>query len=112
MGYNGLFMGCARGYWLDILKRLRSEFGAGPFMWSSVYKKCPEITKSNLTRLKSSEWIEMDGKKKKTGMWKLTGSAFRLLDRIEDEQRRQRRVIRRHQNVGRLNLRKVTLRRL
>jgi hypothetical protein len=97
MGYNGLFMGCARQYWIDILKDLQHEFGAGPFMWSSVYARCPDITKSNLTRLKSSEWIVMDGKNKKTGMWKLTPGAVSLLGRVEEEKRRQRATPRRRQ---------------
>ena len=94
MGYNGLFMGCARQYWIDILKDLKTEFGDNPFMWSSVYARCPAITKSNLTRLKSSEWIEMYGKKKKTGMWRLAPGALQLLNRIEAEQRHQATMVR------------------
>jgi len=78
MGYNGLLMGCAREYWSDILRKLYREFGNQPFQWSTVYSRIPSITKSNLTRLKSSEWIRMVGKNKKTGMWALSDGAVRF----------------------------------
>lgn len=91
MGYNGLLMGCARQYWLDILRDLRTKFGDRPFTWSEVYVRCPSITKSNLTRLKSSEWIKMVGKNRKTGMWVLKPGTLTLLRDIDTNSNVRRR---------------------
>jgi hypothetical protein len=60
MGYNGLLMGCTREYWFGIIKKLYSAFGNGNFTWSDVTRRYPEITKSDLARLKCSSWIVKD----------------------------------------------------
>ena len=78
MGYHGLFMGCAREYWLDKVQKINRGFGKRPFQWSEVYSQFPDISKSDLTRLRSSSWITMVGKDKKTGLWRLTDGAVRL----------------------------------
>lgn len=83
MGYHGLFMGCARKYWTDILVRLHKRYGNRNFKWSQVYTEFPDISKSDLTRLRSSSWITMVGKDKKTGMWRLTQSAENLCKSLE-----------------------------
>jgi len=76
-------MGCAREYWTDILKRLHKKYGNQPFRWADVYQQFPDITKSNLTRLRSSDWIKMTNQDKKTGMWKLTNDAVRFCNTLE-----------------------------
>ena len=58
MGFSGLMMGCSRAYWANILKLIYNTYGTGNWSWGELQKKYPEITKSNLSRLKCSEWIK------------------------------------------------------
>lgn len=77
-GYNGLLMGCARNYWLGILKKIYSSFGTQPFEWSQVFKYYPEISNSDMRRLKCSNWFKKHSKNKKIGLWTLPPEAIRL----------------------------------
>jgi hypothetical protein len=93
--YKGLLMGCAKTYWVEKIKVLydtyykpsrENETGAPqyPFEWSDVYKRAPDITKKDLTRIKSSRWIEKDiVTRGKVNRWVLSQDAISLCSQIE-----------------------------
>ena len=79
-------MGCTKRYWKEIIMKIYSSFGTNSFSWSDVTRRYPEINKSNLSRLKCSEWIVKDkrmvGKPirgaQKYVMWRLPPEAIAL----------------------------------
>jgi hypothetical protein len=58
MGFNGLLMGCSSIYWRGILEKIYKIAGNANFSWGDIYRNYPEVSKSDLSRLKSSEWIK------------------------------------------------------
>lgn len=94
MAYNGLLMGCTREYWVDIIRKIYNSYGIDKsWTWGDLQKKQPSITKSNLSRLKSSEWIVKDGEikvKDKTGKkqirivrWRLANEAHNVCNCVK-----------------------------
>jgi translation initiation factor IF-1 len=55
--FAGLLMGTSGEYWRDIIKKIYSVAGTNQFSWNDVTSRYPEITKSELSRLKCSEFI-------------------------------------------------------
>jgi len=85
--FNGLMMGCSRGYWKNSIENIYKISGTGSFTWSQVMKTYPDMTKSILSRLKCSGWICKDkrpiivnGKSviPKTVLWRLHPEAISL----------------------------------
>ena len=89
--FTQLIMGCARGYWTDILITLCDEFKQEnyTFKWSDAYGRTEKysniedrdvITKKHLTRLRSSEWIIKcpKDKKDKVAAWKMCPIAIKM----------------------------------
>lgn len=79
MVYKGLLMGCTRGYWLGIIKKIYQTFGTEKFTWSDVQRRYPEISKSDLSRLKCSSWIKKRGKREKISLWSLPTEAIQII---------------------------------
>lgn len=86
IAFNGLMMGCTKRYWKEIIMKIYSSFGTNSFSWSDVTRRYPEINKSNLSRLKCSEWIVKDKRNMgkpvrgapKSVMWRLPPEAVAL----------------------------------
>jgi hypothetical protein len=80
-------MGVSRNFWAGNLMKIFKVSGSESFTWSQVTKAYPDITKSVLSRLKCSGWIQKDkrpiivnGKPKpsKTVLWRLHPEAITL----------------------------------
>lgn len=87
MPFSGLLMGCSREYWYGAIQKIFKLAGTDSFTWSKIMTTYPEISKSVLSRLKCSGWIQKDkkpiivnGKPKipKTVMWRLHPEAIAM----------------------------------
>lgn len=87
MPFSGLLMGCSREYWYGAIQKIYKIAGADSFTWSKIMSTYPDISKSVLSRLKCSGYIQKDkrpviinGKPKipKTVMWRLHPEAISL----------------------------------
>lgn len=85
MPFSGLLMGCSREYWYGAIQKIYKIAGPDGFTWSKVMTTYPDISKSVLSRLKCSGWIQKDkrpvivnGKPKisKTVRWRLHPEAI------------------------------------
>jgi hypothetical protein len=87
MPFNGLLMGCSREYWYGAIQKIFKIAGTESFTWSKIMTTYPDISKSVLSRLKCSGYIQKDkrpviinGKPKipKTVMWRLHPEAVAM----------------------------------
>jgi hypothetical protein len=87
MPFSGLLMGCSREYWYGAIQKIFKIAGTESFTWSKIMTTYPDISKSVLSRLKCSGWIQKDkrpviinGKPKipKTVMWRLHPEAISM----------------------------------
>ena len=91
--YKGLLMGCAKAYWVEKIKILydtyykphqekRVDAPQYPFEWSDVYERVENITRKDLSRIRSSRWIEKDPNRGKANRWVLSQDAIDLCSKI------------------------------
>jgi hypothetical protein len=76
--FRGLLMGVSKIYWVGILKNIYSIAGAGNFTWSDLQRR--GISKSDLSRLKCSNYMLKNKGIKGKVSWRLNPEAIGMLN--------------------------------